>query len=449
MGLLSELGLQAAGTMRARLGARGALSMLSPMIASSPPSAARAAAIEVALECAIEVSDDRALQRLAAAWEHELEPKSGGAIGRLVAERLASGDPARALTLASAEIARRDGAGARRLRAVTNEARGAIDHAIDDWRGALDRADGEQEATAIRIELARVLSLRSGGRIEAARIVAGVADEGLDERGRLIVAIARLGESGRYARVRGLDALIELARTGAPPISRAAIRAAASHADEGAATEIELERVGAVLAVIADPVERARALEVLAALVRASSGDPAERSAALVRAASVDERTRGELARARSILSGDAPGPRDGSTWPAFAAIAAIRRHRDDDALERLRELRKSEGSAPVFTAAWMALERDALRSEGLAVIGALLDGRRSPPRGFLDLASRLERVGDGRLALRALARAHEHREPGARERRVAALVIAGWEAARRGERAVAIALLGDAERLA
>ncbi|UJR80046.1 hypothetical protein [Sandaracinus amylolyticus] len=445
MGLLSDLGLGAARSLRTRLGARGALRVLSPMIAGSDPSPSRAAAIVVALECAAEVGDADAIETLSGWWAVEHVGARSADVAPVIASLLRTSKPL-ARVLADAEVQRRDHAISRAMRAVVHEQSGALDDAAADWRWAAseaDRAGAPERARAARVELARLLARQSGHKLDAARVASSIPDDHPGDRARLVLAIARLGETGRYARVRGLDALVELASHRAPEIARAAIRAACAHADESGAalTGVELERVRSAAAKWPDAPERARVLATLDAIAATVDTDEAARSAAIVRAAAIDEPTRAQLERARGVLSGGAVGPRparDPGAWCALAVIASLRAGRDDEARERVRELRAigvGEGEPPAWTAAWCALARPATRPDAIALAEALLATRGAPPRGFLHFASHLEQAGAETLALRALARAHEQRELGAKERRVDALVRAGWRAWSEGRR--------------
>ncbi|AKF07366.1 hypothetical protein [Sandaracinus amylolyticus] len=445
MGLLSDLGLGAARSLRTRLGARGALRVLSPMIASSDPSPARAAAIVVALECAAEVGDADALESLATWWAVEHVGARTADVAPVIASLLRTSKPL-ARVLADAEVLRRDHPLSRALRAVVHEQSGALDDAAADWRSAAseaERAGDPRRARAARVELARLLARQSGRKLDAARVASSIPEDDAGARERLVLAIARLGETGRYARVRGLDALVELASQRDETIARAAIRAACAHADESGAalTGVELERVRSAAAKWPDPHERARVLATLDAIAATVDTDDAARSAALVRAAAVDDTTRAQLERARAVLSGGAVGPRpsrDAGTWCALAVIASLRAGRDDDARDRVRELRAigvGDGEPAAWTAAWCALARPATRPDAIALAEALLATRGTPPRGFLHIASHLEHAGAETLALRAMARAHEQREPGAKERRIEALVRAGWRAWSEGRR--------------
>lgn len=460
MGLLSDLGLGAARALRTRLGARGALRVLTPMILGAEPSPARAAATLVALECAAELSDARAVDALAQAWSLE----GVGARTADVAQGcavLAARSPSAALSLADANVTRRDDAESRALRATLHERRGAIDQAIADWRAALaaaEHAGARHDALACRVELCRALCRRPGGRLEAAALAAEIADDApLDPRGRAIVAAARLSVSGRYARARGLDVLVELAAGADSELARAAVRAACAHADASGRglTAVELERVRRAAERWPGDDVRARLVSALEVLAPAIEADSAARSAAIVKGATLHAATRDHLERARAVLSGGAAGPRplhDAASWCALAAIAALRTGQESTARARLRELRAAgigPGHVAAWTAAWLALERPLLRDDALALAEALLATRGAPPRGFQQLAIRLERAGAEALALRALARAHEQRESGALEARSAALVRAGWRAWAAGRRDDAIARLAEARALA
>ena len=107
MGLISDLGLGTARSLRTRLGARGALRVLSPMIAGSDPSPARAAAIVVALECAAEVGDAGSIETLASWWAAEHVGARSADVAPVIAS-LARSSPALARAVADAEVLRRD-----------------------------------------------------------------------------------------------------------------------------------------------------------------------------------------------------------------------------------------------------------------------------------------------------------------------------------------------------
>jgi hypothetical protein len=416
MGLLGDLGLAAARRARAGRGDRAALRLLEPLVQASEPSRGRAEATAVALECAIELGDRAAIESLSTAWRRERDVPPD-VVERLCARCLARRDPDAAAILADAEIERRDGPAARALRASIAEARGDRARAIVDQRAAVERGGD-------RVELARLLLQSPGGRLEAAGLVRDV--EPSSPRARLVTAIARLGERGRYARTRGLDVLVELAGGRDAALARAAIRAACAHVDElgPAATAVEIDRVRRAIALWPDASERERAIARLDAL--GADEVPLAADAAMERA---------------SRLLGDEP---------ALRAIAAIRSGRYDDARSALRALAAPEGmaSAARWTACALALEVPSLRADAAALAAAWMASPFAPPRGFVHLSERLAAAGEADLALRALARAHERHERGARDAHVAALVREAWRAHADGRRDDAITLLRRARAL-
>lgn len=453
MGLLGDLGLSAAQKMRSRLGTRAALRLLRPMITAADPSPIRAAAILVAFECAIDEGDEGAFTELARLWKAEPSHSNRLDVNRLC-QRLSSGPRASwALVLADAEVARGDNAASRALRAAAREALSEIDAALEDLREAARLAHHEDDraaADAARLELIRLLAARPASRLEAVRVAREVEKEPTSKRALLALSIARLGESGRYARVRGLDTLSELMRDSEPAIANAALDALLAHVDESdrALTEIELERVRDAIGHWPHASERSELASRFERVHKYLTSQGSERSA-LLRAEY--EPCPEILARAQSVLDGHDAGPepqRKDETWIGLAAIAALGRGHDEDAKKRLEELSSLalEGAPSTWTAAWMGLDHLATREAALKVAHLLLRLRSSPPRGFLAFATHLEHAQAPHLALVAIERAEARREKGARERRIDTWRRAAWDAHRRGERDEAIRCLRHAK---
>jgi hypothetical protein len=287
--------------------------------------------------------------------------------------------------------------------------------------------------------------------------------------------------------VAALDLLVEIARE-EPELARHAVMRAAHHAEGRELTEIEIDRVRTLLRMWPDERERRVALARLDASARPAAEEAAagaagrddERVRALLRALPDAQDRRAALSRleaarpaggpddeavahrehALTVMAGAAPPPLPASASArrrvahlALRAIAAVREG-DAAAARLLRELEtaaRAHGAAdvPLWTAALAALgdasSRDAARSLAASLLALPGPG---PRRGFLALATALDRAGDGDAAVRALRRAVARGEPGAAEVLADRLVRQGWDAHRRGDRDAALAALRAARSL-
>lgn len=421
------------------------------MIIATDPSPLRAAIVVLALECAIAECDEEAFAELVEGWRTEHPQSSHIDVVRLCHSLLKGPHTAWALMLADAEVARTRSAASHVLRAKAREVRSDIDTALDDLREAVRLSQLEEDrvnADVARLELIRLLARHPASALEAARIARDIEVEPTSKRALLALSIARLGESGRYARVRGLDMLSEFMRDSEPTIAHAALDALVSHVDTSGRTltEIELDRVRNAIEHWPHRGERSELSATLERVHTYWRSDDSARSA-LVRA----EYDAHILARAQSVLEGHDVSPepsKKDETSTGFAAIAALGRGRDDEAKKRLEELSELplEGVPSTWTAAWMGLDNLATQKTALALTATLLRLQSSPPRGFLALARHLEFANAPHLARLAIMRAEAQRENGARDQRIDAWRRAAWEAHAHGDRDEAIRCLLNAK---
>lgn len=429
MSPLTTVGLRVARELKERVGARAALGLLSTLIESSSPGGARAEAVLDGMACAVELGDRAALQQLAAHWTAERAgPRRRLAqlcerTGREAGAELAS-------ILAEAEFRRHADARARWLSAVCADRAGAHQRADRSFLECIEAAEAEgavRVAQRARIAWAESLLAREQ-HSHAARLVAGV--EPKDARDRWICARAKLGDAGRYARVEGLEALRELAQQGG--WQRLASRAVLEHVDRlgDALTTVERERVEQIVAELPSNALRAEIRLRWAESSATSLGDSA--------ASSLEQ----ELAREPA------------GTLRAQALLAIAARGDPQELAVRLEALPTSFGcrtDASLWTALRVGIEHTVSRPAALSRLAALLEaaGTPAPPRGYLELASRLEALRVPELARRALILAVEHHERGARPRLVLALTRSAWCAFAEGERSRAHSILVEARALA
>lgn len=437
MGVFDELALSGVNEVERRLGTRAALRALVPLLDTLPAGRGRGRALLRAIEYAAELGDDALLERLTARWPSE----GHGRDARLVIRRLlVHARAGAAVRLAEAEVERARGghaeAAARYALGRCLEAAGRTREALaaheDAGRLAEEQPRLRQSAGARQVRALLALGEPDAAAHRAARLL---PLERAPNEERLAVAVAALESPGRYRRVAALDVLELLARGGGP-IGRDAMRFAAWHAERAGAalSRIEMDRLDALLGPT-EPEARARL---------ATLGEPA-----------------GLVARARSVVEGNAAGPRpEGGGrevvgWLGLAACAAIRDSHHAEALEHIRALIvRLESGARVEASGWTAA-RCALGDAKLAGVGqelasALLErGGEPPPRGYASFAAALDAAGAALLGTQAWRRAAARREAGAREHLARIARWRGWKAAEAGARDEAIARLREARRLA
>ena len=343
---------------------------------------------------------------------------------------------------------------------------GEPEHAAATYRHSVELAERVADAPRARrgrIELARCLCL-TGRDAEALDTLAeldeltpardpGAWTADLDARDRLVVARVWLAASGRYRRASALELLAAIVGEPDPECARAALRLACAHVDRLgiALTDPEADRLTTLASAARGQTRMGATLDALVARVSLLREEPAAREAATAREAMAHVGGRQLVDRARAVRDGGAPGPRPEDSeplpaWLALTTLAHLRTRRLGEALACLRELDALR--TPPDAAGWTAVSRAARERALHEVLAPLLsrwlddDGVTSPPRGFLDLAGRLDRAGLAHHAGRAIERARQRQEPEARAIAIRHAVRGAWSAYDRGDRREARELL-------
>jgi len=427
MGLLDGFGRMAAEQALRTLGPAAGVRAYRSLVDSGGPSEEQARAVLGGIEAARLAGDEEAFRFFVERWRQQ--PGTWVAEVARCCGRILSARPELAQRLADAEVERSP----EDPRAWYLRARCGGPRAEEDLRRAADLAQRPPAQPSllprIRARLARLTGEAKGVDLAA-----------LPVRERLPVLAAKLRAKGRYGRVSALDALREIAEGGGP-YAGLAVRLAARHADvEGRLTELERDRVAAILGAWPDTEERRVARARLEALGGSQNAEDSETAAALRRARAVLERG----------SAGPAPSPPT-SSWRALDAIVALLHGTGAaDRYESLLDAVSPDApvSAPLLTATWLgrrAKDRAVARvCEELAA--RLCDAPPPyPPQGWLRLS---DAVKDPLTRERLLRRAWELEEPGASERLGEAARAAGWEAWRRGDPETAYEALHRARRL-
>lgn len=446
LGVFDELAIEGADRVERRLGKRAALRALTPLFDSTRPGRARAK-MHVRMMALSGDLDPELHARLLFAWETETHGRHRE-LKRAVRSLLEEGLTATAASIARAEVTR--------LLGEYEEASawyvlGRALEASGDRAGALEAYDRAEAASIDQPQLRRVAAVR------AIRVCATVDDAAwragpllpLEDGARperLSVAVAALASPGRYRRAAALDVLHQLA-DGEDDVARVALARAVLHAEDSTLSDIEADRVRALLSRRDDDVARARFEGLLAFDAADASG------------ARTDPEADSMTLRAKAVLEGLAPGPRPSggralTGWLGLAVVHAVRERRVSEARAHLRDATSLvESGARIEAALWTAADT-ALRLAPEATRGlirALIarHGGEPPPRGYLSLADALHAIGAEAECIALLRRAARRREPRARECLASHLRHAGWVAAAQGRRGDAISLLREAKRLA
>ena len=443
MSLAGELALSAALRIEQSLGRRAGLRALLALLDSLGEGPVRAKAIGLAMRYAAEVEPER-LDALAPRWS--LEEEHGAQADALAVIRMLGPS---SLEIAEAEVERTHQAGG----ALAARARYALGRVLElrgDDEGARIAFSAARRHESLRASAAAreaQILLRHGEREAAAELArSALPAESAPPEERLALAVCALQSGGRYARSAALDVLEVVARDARHAASAGEHAAAHAEALGRALTEIERDRVEAVLARHPDAMGKKIASARVDAIAR---GVPA-----------LEDEAPEHARRARLVLEGGGPGPRPSggralTGWLALSAIAALRR--GDAAHAILREAAQHvRAGARVEGVLWLAVELGLARSEASvqgeakALCEACMAGRGDPPpMGLTVIAGLLARAGHDVLAESVWRRAAARREPGAKEHLILLLRHRGWEAARAGERDRAITLLKRARELA
>jgi tetratricopeptide (TPR) repeat protein len=460
VGVIDDLALSGVDRVERSLGKRAALRALVPLLDSLPAGPGLARGVLRAIAYAGELDEIGTLHGLTAKWA-AISHGAASEARALIAELLGMRKPRAALELARAEVDRTRGGdeetAAQYALGRALEASGELRPALAAYEDAARRSPHRPRLTqAASVREVRVLA-KLTERDEAARRASRLLplEKGATED-RLALAVIALDAPGRYARAAAIDVLAAVARSGGE-LGRAAVRWAAWHAERSGAalSEIEADRIEAVLALWPDTSAARNAVERLRAIASMPEGDTA-----IARAAHADKDSEALLSRGRMLLERAAPGPRPTGErailgWLGLSAIHAVRAGEAREALEALRELssRIRNGArveAPAWTAALTSMREERLVDAAAALLAVLLTREMEPPpRGFGSVAEALDLTGRHELAMVAWRKAASRREAGARERLASILCHRGWKAAQRGARDEAIQLLREARRLA
>lgn len=362
---------------------------------------------------------------LGSCGEHEHLARSAAA--DLVRGAISRGRASDAWTIARAEEQRAPG------NAWAIYAQGCLLAAMGDEVGAdqtLERAERSDDARLKAGARGRRLELPIGPRPGIHQDRKG----SLDSRARLALAIRLSRSGGRYARLRGLDLLLDLGREGHPPAPL--LEAAAAHVDRIGArlTEIEADRLREIVRRVA-PEDLAIELSRRLDLCKRLAVTPAPARLAML-AAELD-RPASELAR---ILERGTARVYPVVADPRLALAAETLQVCDclaaskPTSLDRLEQLFRAAGpNAGSVSTLWalvpcfvrrhaeLGLARDRLRPMIAAVLA-------SGPQSSLDVAGvarAMDALGETELAELAARRAADEGDPGPLVDR---LVRRAWE---------------------
>lgn len=428
MSVVDRVALAAAEAAGRNLGPRAGLTALRALFVGLSDASDRQRALVGALEHALTLRDEPALEWVLTQWSAEpsnMFPAAVAACARLTEQR--EHDVAR--RLADAEHARAPTGRALYLRARCTR---HDQSAIADLRLAVRKSRQAPKDEALELAAASRLA-----RLSLEKPKPAVDLEKLDPRARLAVLTAMLHSKGRYGRVAALDGIVALAESDDGDVASAAMQLAARHADsDGRLTEIEIDRIRTALVRWPDPDERIEALRRLELRRATIAGEVGEADVA-----------------AQLLEGGEVASPKGApdAAYRALDAIVALRKNKDDraDRLEALLATIDAERpriSMPLLTVAWLACsDSDAdVRGAGVRIASRLTSlGGARPSRGWLRLS---ERVGDPKLEAELLAVAVEAREPEAADRVAERDVRAAWTAYEEGDRAEARRLLRSAQ---
>lgn len=419
----------------------------------------RGKALLSAFRCALALRDAAAVRDLVQAWS-AITGEWDGPIAAYCKDLARAGLAEQAAALAATEAQRKPtarsiylharclelaGDGRAAMRYAEAIARAAREEATDRARAS---ADGARERAA-RVRRAAVLFRTPEGRTEALREAQRVDPKSATPDERLVLARVLLSAPSRFVRSTGLGMLDELVMADSPLVPDARTRAtkarriAARHADDfgDKLTPMEIDRL---LAIFSRGTPRAHgAMKALAALSHDVASGLAEAQRASPELAPLHK-------RAKDILE-DRFAPGGDGAWDRLLDVVTAMRQSSPGRVARALEALAAMPELPPQT--WTVLQAALAMNEAeitapAAKLAKRLFGR-TPPRGWLAVATSLGFAGLEELATDARRQATAAGEPGAAEALGIVLTRSAWQLASNGERTRAMARLREAKALA
>lgn len=470
MGLADSVAIAAAERVERTGGARAGLFAWRKLAEAATTAELRGTALLRAMRCATALGDPTTFTELARLWPRVDQGVWDEKVVAVCKVAIRADMLAQATELAASEATQRGTARAlyayARCLDVGGDTRAA--HAFADAAARADKEGAEDLARGARIRRIAWLA-RSPETIplavEEARAVPTTSAAPAE---RLALARILLRSGSRFVRAGALTLLDDIVlRDGL--LTDEALGVAARHADDlgEAITPLEVDRLLALFG--REPVARkaARAREAVRALDRLSRAqDDAAFDEALLAASSALPELEPLHRRARSILAGrfephDAHADetaRSGArrAWSLLLDIVALLRDgesaRAARALRMLAEADIDRVPRQAWTVAQSALatqDADVQDAAAAALVRAMLArGAAAPPRGWLAVTQALTVAGKDDLASHTRRNAVLAKEPGAEAALAVSLTRAGWQLARAGDRARALAALREAKAL-
>ncbi|MBX3201923.1 MAG: hypothetical protein KF894_27555 [Labilithrix sp.] len=476
MSVAASVALAVAERVERTGGARAGLVAWRTLAQSASDVEVRARAILAGLRCALAVRDGDALDGLTASWGTVDAGVWDEAIGSLCVELVRAGLGPCATALARADARRHPTA--RSLYAFARCLDVACDAgAADAFRDAIARAEREGARAielAARVRRAAILARAWETLTEALAEAGRVPPAAVPPASRLVLASVLLRAPSRFSRAAALGVLDALVEGGDEALAARALGLAARWADEvrDGLTPLEADRLVALFGREAAVRTSPRARDAARVLARiAAAKDERALAAALDGATGVDPRLAPLHARARDVLGGRYEAPPSGADAPPgdparrrlfrwseiLDVVVAMRDRAPARAARALRSLAEAEASGERLPAEVLGVAQKALAygDPELGAVAAELVARRlrevragAPPWGWALLADTLAGLGMTELEGSARRASVAAKEPGAAESLGTSLAREGWELAKRGERARAVARLREAKAL-
>ena len=474
MNVAASMALAVAERVERTGGARAGLVAWKTLAGNATDVDLRARALLAALRCALALRDIEALGELTTQWASIDRGVWDTPIVVLCIEMERADLLPRALALADVEARRH-----RTARALYCRAR-CLDVARDAgaaraFRETIERADKEGATDihlAASVRLATILARSWDTMTEALEVAERVDPKRVAPASRLAIANVLLRSPSRFTRAAALGLLDELVTDADSGAALRALALAARWVDAagGALTPLEADRLRALFGRERATKLAPRGQDVVRRIEAiAVAKDDVMLTRALADAARVAPDLAPIHARARDVVAArfevlaDDRGPtpsamsaRHARRWDELLDVVVALRDgppaRAARGLRVLAEVEASELPDASLAAAERALAHEdaAVREAAVLLVEAHL--RRGPvgaaPRGWLRLADALALLGRSEASLRARRAAVVAREPGAAESLSTSLAREGWELARAGDRAGAIARLVEAKAL-